>query len=1066
MSSSPTDDARPGVALEGQAPPVEETASLRHSHTPQDPGGELTQSFHGTTPADQLAVAPELIGRYRVLRLLGQGTFGRVWLGMDDELQRQVAIKVLFPTRLADPANAESWLAEARALAALDHPHIVPVYDVGRAEDNSVYAVAKFIPGRTLQEQIKSLPDGRMEPQAVASTIAALAEALHHAHERRLIHRDVKPANVLIEETTGRIYLADFGLATGLQSEGSAVMAGTPAYMSPEQARCEQVDARSDLYSLGVIFYEMLSGRRPFSGRTVDELFQNVRSGVFPSLAEIDDSIPAELVRICHKALSKDPASRYPSGHDLAADLRAWEQEELRKARQQGVPNNLPASAGVLIGRDEEIDAVQKRLAQARLLTLTGPGGIGKTRLALQAAAGLLFQFQDGVFLVELALLSDPALVPAAIAQAVGCRTYGQRPVMEDLLEWLSTRQVLLVLDNFEHLPAASEQVSRLLAGSPGLRILATSRAPLRIAGEQEFPISLLALPDLKQLPSTEKLAEYSAVSLFVQRAREVLPSFAITAANAAAIAEICVRLDGLPLAIELAAARTKILSPQEVLSRLQKSLQVLSSRRSDAPQRQQTLRQTIAWSYELLTPAEKQIFRRLAVFSGGFTLEAAEQVVGEDAEDATFEIASLVDNSLLRASQSDGNGRFTMLETVREYAREMLQASGEGDTIGRRHATWLVQLVEEADPELRGPKAAEYTHRLEQEHANIRAALAWSLAEPLDQSRGELGLRLGGALWRFWCTCGYLRESHDWLSRLLTAFAAAHRDSVGANAYYAAGCAAEDLGQFADALRLYEEARRLWEEVGEERRLPDAYVALGSIRTSQGDYGAAGDSFGKALELARQVGDRRLISVALSNLGAVAWSVGDYEQAERFHQQALAIRRELGNRAGVSVSLTSLGLIAARRGDLQGAKVLYHESLAIVRELENKAGIAVCLNNLGEIHYRLGEYETGETLLWEALRIQHEMGDRLSLAYTLESIAAAAQLQGSSEAALRFFAAAEALRESLGAPLPPLEKVSNDKIVYEVRIALGPERFAALWTAAKTVPLEKVIQSADGRCP
>ena len=1032
-------------------------------------GAQLTRNEGRALPMQlfqpRLAAEPEnmpaFIGRYRILRLLGQGSFGRVWLAMDDELQRHVAIKVLLPSQLPAMAEAEAWLAEARALAALDHPHIVPVFDVGRMEDGAVYAVAKFIAGQTLQQHCKALQEPMMPADAV-SIIVALADALQHAHERKLIHRDVKPANVLIEQTTGRVYLADFGLASNLEANQFRVMAGTPAYMSPEQARCEQVDARSDLYSLGIVFYELLCGRRPFNGGTTDELFQNIRSGVFPPLSDVDGTIPAEIVRICHKAIAKSREERYASGHDLAADLRAWEQEELRKARQQAVPNNLPAGSGALIGRDEEIDEVQKRLAQARLLTLTGPGGIGKTRLALQAAVGLLSQFEDGVFVVELAPLADPALVPAAIAQAVGCRTHGQRPVVEELLEWLSSRRMLLVLDNFEHLPAASEQVSRLLAGSPGLRVLATSRAPLRIAGEQEFPISLLALPDLRQLPSAADLAGYSAVALFVQRAREVLPGFAITAANAAAIAEICVRLDGLPLAMELAAARIKILAPQDLLSRLQKNLQVLSSRHSDAPQRQQTLRQAINWSYELLTPTEQRIFCRLAVFSGGFTLDAAEQVVRDDTEDVAFEIASLVDNSLLRASPSSSS-RFTMLETVREYAREMLAARGEAKALGHRHATWVVQLAEEADPELRGPKAAEYTHRLEQEHANIRAALAWSLEEPLDQARGELGLRLGGALWRFWCTCGYLRESHDWLSRLLAAFAAAHRDSVGANAHYAAGCAAEDLGQFADALRLYEEARRLWDEAGEQRRLPDAYIALGSVRSTQGDYGAASVSFGKALELARQLGERRLISVALSNLGGVAWSVGDYEKAEGFHQEALAIRRELGNRAGVAVSLTSLGIIAARRADLQGAKVLYQESLVILRELENKAGIAVSLNNLGEIHYRLGEYEAGETVLWEALHIQHEMGDRPSLAYTLESIAAAAQLQGSSEAALRFFAAAEALRESLGAPLPPLEKASNDQLVQEVRIALGPERFAALWTAAKTVPLERVIESGVG---
>ncbi|MFN0019362.1 MAG: protein kinase domain-containing protein [Pirellulaceae bacterium] len=1061
MSSHPAEDSQPNLALSEQAASATETVSLRHEFTPRVPGVESTRSLQGAQSLDSEGV-PQHIGRYRVQRMLGQGSFGRVWLAMDDELQRQVAIKVLFPSRLPGIADGEAWLTEARALAALDHPHIVPIFDVGRTEDGSVFAVAKFIPGKTLQQELQDRPAGRMDPAEAVSIVAPLAEALQHAHERNLIHRDVKPANVLIERTTGRVYLADFGLAARRDGAESKIIVGTPAYMSPEQARCETVDARSDLFSLGIILYELLAGRRPFSGSTLDELLQKVRSGDFLPLREIDDSIPAELERVCHKAIAKDPERRYEHGRDFAADLRAWEQEELRMVRQQTAPNNLSASSASLIGRDEEVAQVQSRLAATRLLTLTGPGGIGKTRLALHAAAGLLPQFADGVFVVELAPLTDPALVPAAIAQAVGCRTYGQRAVVEDLLDWLSSRQILLVLDNFEHLPAANEHVSRLLTNASGLKVLVTSRAPLRIAGEQEFPVSLLTLPDLKQLPGAEKLADYSAVSLFVERAREVLPGFELTSATAAAIAEICVRLDGLPLAIELAAARSKILAPQDLLARLQKSLQVLSTRRSDAPERQQTLRQAIQWSYELLTQAERQLFRRLAVFSGGFTLDAAEQVVADERGDITDGLASLADNSLLRVERAAHGGRLNMLETVRVFAREMLLSSGEAEELGRRHAAWVVALVEAADPELRGPKAGEFTQRLEQEHPNICAALAWSLMEPKDATRGELGLRIGGAMWRFWCSSGHLREADGWLDRLLTAFASTHTDSIGALARYAAGCVAEDLGKYFEARKLYEEARRLWEAAGDERHLPDAYIALGSILSSQGDYPAAKDFFGKALELSRRLGDRRLTSVALSNLGSIAWSSGDYDKAKDFQQEALDIRRQLGNRAGVAVSLTSLGLIASRQGNLPGAKLLYLESLAILRETENKMGVAVCLNNLGEISYRLGEFESGEAMLWEALHIQHDLGDRLSLAYTLESIAAAAQWQGSSEAAVRFFAAAEALRESLGAPLPPLEKANNDQIIQEVRIALGPERFAAMWTAAKTVPLEKLV--AEGR--
>jgi non-specific serine/threonine protein kinase len=680
---------------------------------------------------------------------------------------------------------------------------------------------------------------------------------------------------------------------------------------------------------------------------------------------------------------------------------------------------------------------------------------VGKTSLAKAAARRASAAFPDGVFLIELASLTDSSLLPATIGSTLGCLQGGARTSQELVAEWLAARHVLLVLDNCEHL-AVGKYAQSLLEACPDLHILATSRAPLHIAAEVELAVSLLSIPDLQRLPPAADFQCYSATNLFLQRGREVLRGFEVTEQNRAAVAEICTRLDGLPLAIELAAARLKLLSPQALLERLKTNSRLLAARRTDIPQRQQTLRQAIAWSNDLLSPHQQEFFRRLAVFSGGFTLEAAEIVAGEG-KDVVDELAALVENSLLRRDADPASDRFALLETIREFAMELLQDSGEADALGRRHASWVKDLAETCEPLLRGPEAQAAMVQLQTEHANVRAAFAWCLAAPGDASRGEVGLRIAGALWRFWCTGGHLREAQGWLSQLLAAFGA-RGDGIEANARYAGGCVAEDLGDFAQARALYEEALRLWDHAGQKTRLSDAHIALGSIDTSQGDYAAATDHFQCALTLAQKHGDQRAVSVALSNLGSTAWAQGDYVRAREYHEGALTIRRQIGNRTGVAVSLTSLGLICSRLGDLTGANILYEESLSILRELGNQPGIAVCLNNLGEISYRLGEYESGEVMLWEALRIQYQIGDQLSLAYTLESLAAAAWLQGSGEAAVRFFAAAETLRETMGAPLPPPEQASNDKIILEVRIALGPEQFSALWTAAKTIPLEKIV--------
>lgn len=1027
------------------------------------PGLDSTQMLSAASipvPAD----FTERIGRYKLIGLLGQGAFGRVWLADDEDLRRQVAIKVPMAQCFARDEDADAYLAEARALATLDHAHIVPVYDVGRTPEGSVYVVSKFIDGYTLAERIKENRPGQEE---AISIVATMAEALAHAHERGLIHRDIKPANILLEEHTGRPYLADFGLAIREQDlNRSDPMSGTPAYMSPEQAGREgsAVDARSDLFSLGIVFYELLTGRRPFGGETLAEVLHQVICASPLPPRDLDSAIDPELQTLCLNALAKSPDDRPASAAAFAAALRAWERKRKDEAlRPQTAPHNLPVTLGELVGRESEAAELQRLLGEARLVTLTGPGGVGKTRLALQTAWSALVDFAERVYFVQLAPVRDASLVASAIAQAVGCRESADRPLAESLVEFVAGRKMLLVLDNFEHVASAAELVSKLLAAATELRIVVTSRMPLRLAGEHEFPVSLLACP-LTGEGNVDELSRYPAVVLFCKRARESLPDFVFSRQNAAAVVEICTRLDGLPLAIELAAARIKVLTPQAMLPRLQNSLKLLTGGRGGSSPRQQTLRGAIAWSYDLLTSQEQRLFRRLAFFVGGCTLAAIEATTPDDDDsvDALEGVASLVDKSILRPTDApSGERRYGMLETVREFAFERLVESGEKDTECHRLASYMANLVEQAEPQLRGADSAAVFQQLEEEQANIRAAISCCLAVPDDPVRGELGLRIGGALWRFWCVRGYLREGRHWLTQLVAAFGKSHHDSLGAKARYAGGCLAEDLAEFAEAQSLYRESLALWEAAGEVERLPDAYVALGSISSSQGAYATARESFARALELAKQQGDRRLIAVALSNLGSVAWYEADYLAAETYHEEALTIRRELGGAAAIAVSLTSLGLVAARRGDLQKAETLYRESLVILREQQNPMGIAVCLNNLGEISCKLGRFDEARAMLAEAAALQLKAGDRLSLAYTIESLGALFGRTGNPAQGARTFAAAEALRQALGTPLPPAEEADRQKELDAIRVELGREEFGAQWLAGLATPLEAAVAEA-----
>ena len=688
----------------------------------------------------------------------------------------------------------------------------------------------------------------------------------------------------------------------------------------------------------------------------------------------------------------------------------------------------LPTPPTPLIGRDRERRTVgsQLRRAEVRLLTLTGAGGVGKTRLALAVAEDLLDAFEDGVVFVDLAPIVDPALVPSVIAGALEAGEAAGKSLTECLVDHLRGRSLLLVLDNFEQVLAAAPLLSELLTACPGLKALVTSRAALHLSGEHEFLVPPLELPDPKHLPDLEALSQYEAVTLFIQRARAAKPDFQMTNANAPAVAELCARLDGLPLPIELAAARVKLLPPQALLARLGRRLSLLTGGARDLPARQQTLRDTIAWSYNLLEPDECVLFARLAVFIGGCSLDAAEAVCDIDHDlslDVLDGLALLVDQSLLRQTEgSEGSKdepRFGMLETIREYAAERLEVSGDAEVMRRRHAEYFVALAEQAAPELVGPRQVVWLERLEREHDNLRTALGWLLA----RGAAEPALRLAGSLGRFWDIRGHLSEGRRWQEEAL-ALRGDTDPIVRATALFAAGNLALVSGDHARAATLHQEC----------------------------------------LQLRRQSGDKRSIAHSLHQLASAWHSQGDCDAAISLDQESLALSRELGDTHSVAVTLTGLGAIARDRGDHATARRYLEESLAMVRELEDNWAVALVLNNLARVERDLGRWSRAAGLCAESLALFRKLGDRQAIASVLGNLVVVAQRRGAWEQAARLYGAAEALREAIGSAVitaSPVERNAYEAAMTATRAALGDRALAAAVAAGQAAPPEQVAAAA-----
>lgn len=680
-------------------------------------------------------------------------------------------------------------------------------------------------------------------------------------------------------------------------------------------------------------------------------------------------------------------------------------------------PFTLPTPLTPLVGRARELTNLRACLQRTdvRLLTLTGAPGIGKTRLAIQVAADIGDAFADGVCFVALAPVSEPTAVVPAIVQALGIQERPGQSTVANAKDYLRDRQLLLVLDNFEHLLPAASLIADLLMGAPAVKALVTSRATLRISGEHEFVVAPLALPSVGSLPPINVLAHYSAIDLFVQSAQAIKPDFLLTEANASAIASICVRLDGLPLAIELASARIKLFPPEGLLARLEHRLAFLTAGPRDLPLRQQTLRSTIDWSYNLLSPDEQMLFTRLGIFVGGCTLAAAEAVcnVARDRPiDVLNGLASLVDKSLLQQVEgSTSEPRLVMLETLREYALERLEQSGDADALRQQHAEYYLALVEAAEPAFRGPQARRWMDRLAADYNNVRAALTWSQAAP---DRAERGWRLAGALWWFWDQRSWL-EGDTWLTRVLAQPEASAKSAVRAKALTAASFFAKGQGDLNRALVLGQEALTLARELDDQRSIAWALRQLAVVSNIRGDLMASTPVFEESLTLFQAIGDRFGVARTQFDLGYALFRQGDTARSIAQLEHSQALYRELEDISGTADTLWVLGLMALEGGEAGRAAVLFEESLALAQEAGDKWSVANALGLLGIAGIRRGDFEGATTLLAESALRWRDLQARSELALTLYHLGEVMQRRGYYASAAAYYDESLALYTVLG---------------------------------------------------
>jgi predicted ATPase/tRNA A-37 threonylcarbamoyl transferase component Bud32 len=1011
-----------------------------------------------TAPDPRLAAA--LADRYRLERELGAGGMATVYLADDLKHQRKVAVKVLRP-ELAAAVGADRFLREITTTASLRHPHILPLFDSGEGA-GFLYYVMPLVEGESLRDRLDR--ESQLPLDDALRIADEVADALHYAHGRGVIHRDIKPENILLEN--GHAVVADFGIAQAVRGSGddkltmTGMSLGTPHYMSPEQASGEAVDARADLYALGCLLYEMLAGVPPFTGPNAMAIMMRHLMDPVPRLTTVRPNVAEHVTGAIERALAKVPGDRFPSIKEWRAALRGGSETATTRATVVTGPAPIhkapPAPPTTLLGREDQvIGAISHLEGGARILTVTGVGGTGKTRFAIEVFHRLHRGFDGGAAFVSLASVTAAGEVMPTISTTLDITEAHGRSAIEAIATLIGQRRVLLVLDNLEQVVDAAGDVAVLVAQCPGLQVLATSRRPLKVGAEVELALPPLELPPTG-VTETDELLRCPSVALFVQRAAKVNPGFALTPANAGAVAGICRSLDGLPLALELAAARVRILEPAALLQRLDHALDLLTSGDRDLPLRQRTLRATISWSYSLLTPEEQRTLRRLSSFHEGWTFESMERVCyGEDERwRALDELESLVEKGLVRVI---GNGeRYTLLETIRAFSAEQLHAGGEVSAARDAHAAYFLDFARDVDSGIQGNDQLGAMARARVENANTFAALAWLLdrARRGDDDAVEQGMAMCGWLGWHWHIVGLHLMAHESVDALLALSQDRGPSRGRALALFTSGMVAANTG---DMARAVSEWTRMAEDalaVGDDFLTCFGRGGVGYAFLGMGKPDMAVAPLDDSIAYAKRSGSEYLLGLMLNIKGMLLFVMGDLEGGRALVEQARTIQVRIGDFEGGGMALSYLASMTFASGDLPGALRLYREAEAAFGTVGDKPEMARVQGEMGYAALAGGNVAEARRLFQRALRTNDEIGSPRGTGQALVGLAAAEAAAGNRPRAVTIAAAAKVLSEKAG-------------VVVEHPMATGvAERIEAIKATIPSGELDALESSAESLTP
>ena len=979
------------------------------------------------------------LGPYELLGALGAGGMGEVWLARDTRLQREVALKVL-PQRLAtDRDSLALFRNEALALASLNHANIAIIHGLEEVPGGPLVLVLERVEGESLATR---LARGPLAPEEALQVGVQIAQALEAAHERGVVHRDLKPANVMLAPR-GLVKVLDFGLAKrtyGLANTtpGTAVatqpgdasaslsgpVAGTPGYMSPEQVLAGDQGPRTDLFAFGCVLYECLTGARAFPADDAFVAMAQVLNDT-PDLTALPVRVSPEVRRLLESCLEKQAEARPPSAravrHVLEEALGIRRAAALREGEAVTTPHNLPSSPTPFIGRETTLAECTSALATTRLLTLTGIGGSGKTRLALELARQQLEQFRDGVWFVDLAPLTDSSRITESLAAVLGVRDEAGRTLLGGVIEYLRTRHALVLFDNAETHPEASATlVMALLSNCPEVKALVTDREPLGAEGETLYLVPTLELPP----PNTRTALVAStseAVRLFVARARVANPAFELTNDNAAAVADLCRHLDGIPLALELAAARVRMLTVDQMRARLGDRFKLLARAASGAPSRQQTVLAVIKWSWDHLLALEQDLMRRLAVFTGGWTLERAAEVCSDSGDE--FEVLDLLtrlaERSLVVVQRdSEGHARYRFLESVWRFAADQLESQLEHAALREKHLAAYVRFAERAESRMAGSELGDALREYEPEEENVLAAASYCAQADDGIQRG---MRLTAAMYRAWSVLGRLALGRRVLEDAITRDTERKPTAVRAKALTRAAGFALVLGEHAVAERYLSES----------------------------------------LALSRTLGDAKGEARALAGLGALAILAERYDDALPIGEQSLSLYERLGEQRGVALGHHNLGSIEIALGNHERARERFKVALEMLQSIGDEASQTLALCSLAYSHLRLRDLDSAREQLEQAISILERVP---SLRDTVYSLSALAELLFASDRTLdcaRMLGAATMFRSTMGMPPSPLEAREESALRAGIEHRLGAEAMAAAIQPAAGLTLEAVLAEA-----